>query len=113
MSQSGNIAYPDYCAQGKWIAARWAWLSAVLRASVAGARVWAPGGAMEQEDNAKVVRDAYAAFARRDIATLLTFLDDAIVWNPVQGASAHVTVAGERRGKAAVADFFELLAREQ
>ena len=68
---------------------------------------------MEQEENAKVVRDAYAAFARRDIATLLTFLDDAIQWNPVQGAGPHVKVAGERLGKAAVADFFDLLAREQ
>lgn len=57
-----------------------------------------------------VVQEAYAAFSRGDIQTLLSKLADDIVWTPVYGAGSHVPTAGERRGKAAVAEFFKQVA---
>jgi ketosteroid isomerase-like protein len=59
------------------------------------------------QDNTRIVQDAYAAFARGDVQTLLGYFDDNIVWKPVTGAGAHVPTAGERRGKAAVGEFFK------
>src|SRR3979490_3372979 len=37
-------------------------------------------------------------------------LDDQVVWKPVTGAGRHVPTAGERRGTAAVAEFFKIVA---
>jgi ketosteroid isomerase-like protein len=65
---------------------------------------------MEEARNTKVVQDAYAAFSRGDTETLLSKLADDIVWNAVYGAGSHVPTAGERRGKAAVAEFFKQVA---
>ena len=65
---------------------------------------------MQEAQNTKVVQDAYAAFGRSDIPTLLTYLADDIVWAGVYGAAPHVPTSGERRGKAAVAEFFKLVA---
>ena len=65
---------------------------------------------MEEARNTTVVQDAYAAFGRGDIQTLLSTLADDIVWMPVYGAGSHVPTAGERRGKAAVAEFFKQVA---
>ena len=38
-----------------------------------------------------------------------TPLHDDIVWKPVTGAARHVPTAGERRGKAAVGEFFKIV----
>jgi len=65
---------------------------------------------MQEAQNTKVVQDAYAAFGRSDIPTLLTYLADDIVWAGVYGAASHVPTSGERRGKAAVAEFFKQVA---
>jgi uncharacterized protein len=65
---------------------------------------------MEEARNTQVVRDAYAAFSRGDIQTLLSKFADDIVWTAVYGAGSHVPTAGERRGKAAVAEFFKQVA---
>jgi uncharacterized protein len=65
---------------------------------------------MQEAQNTKVVQDAYAAFARNDIQTLLTYLADDIVWIGVYGAASHVPTSGQRRGKAAVAEFFKQVA---
>jgi ketosteroid isomerase-like protein len=65
---------------------------------------------MPEAQNTKVVQDAYAAFARSDIQTLLTYVADDIVWVGVYGAESHVPTSGERRGKAAVAEFFKQVA---
>lgn len=65
---------------------------------------------MQESLNTKVVQDAYAAFGRGDIQALLGYFADDIVWMGVYGAAAHVPTAGERRGKAAVAEFFKLVA---
>ena len=62
---------------------------------------------MEDARNTKVVQEAYAAFSRGDIQTLLSKLADDIVWTGVYGAGSQVPTAGERRGKAAVAEFFK------
>jgi uncharacterized protein len=65
---------------------------------------------MQESLNTKVVQDAYAAFGRGDIQALLGCFADDIVWMGVYGAAAHVPTAGERRGKAAVAEFFNQVA---
>ena len=65
---------------------------------------------MEEARNTKVVQEAYAAFSRGDIQTLLSKFTDDIVWTGVYGAGSHVPTAGERRGKAAVAEFFKQVA---
>jgi len=65
---------------------------------------------MQETENTQVVQNAYAAFGRGDIQTLLTYIDDGIVWKGVYGAASHVPTSGERRGKAAVAEFFKQVA---
>lgn len=65
---------------------------------------------MGEAENTKVVQDAYAAFGRGDVQGILDRLDDNIVWKAVYGAGPQVPMSGERRGKAAVADFFKQVA---
>lgn len=65
---------------------------------------------MQEAQNTKVVQDAYAAFGRGDIQTLLTLFADNIVWNAVYGTGSHVPTSGERRGQAAVGEFFKQVA---
>jgi ketosteroid isomerase-like protein len=59
--------------------------------------------------NTQIVRDAYAAFLRGDVAALLELLDDHVVWKPITGAAPYVPTGGERRGKASVGEFFQTL----
>jgi len=68
---------------------------------------------MQEAQNTKVVQDAYAAFGRADIPTLLSYMSEDILWKPVTGAAAYVPFAGERRGKAAVAEFFKKVAESE
>ena len=65
---------------------------------------------MQEAQNTKVVQDAYAAFAKGDMPALIAQFADDIVWNAVYGAESHVPTSGERRGKAAVAEFFKQVA---
>jgi ketosteroid isomerase-like protein len=65
---------------------------------------------MQEAQNTKIVQDAYAAFGRGDIETLLASFADNVVWVAVYGTGPHVPTSGERRGKAAVAEFFKQLA---
>jgi ketosteroid isomerase-like protein len=65
---------------------------------------------MSEADNTKVVQDAYAAFGRGDVQSILDRLDDGIVWQGVYGAGSNVPMAGEKQGKPAVAEFFKLVA---
>jgi ketosteroid isomerase-like protein len=62
---------------------------------------------MQEAQNTKIVQDAYAAFGRGDIASILASVADDVVWVGVYGAGSHVPQSGERRGKAAVAEFFQ------
>jgi ketosteroid isomerase-like protein len=64
---------------------------------------------MDTQDT-KIVQDAYAAFGRGDVQSILAVLDDEVVWKGVYGAGPMVPMAGERRGKAAVGEFFRLVA---
>jgi uncharacterized protein len=68
---------------------------------------------MSERQNTQVVQDAYAAFGRGDIATLLSSLTDDIQWQPVIGTGSHVPFAGERRGKSEVAEFFRQVAANE
>ncbi len=65
---------------------------------------------MEEARNTTVVQEMYAAFGRGDTQTLLAKLADDVVWMGLYGAGSHVPTAGERRGKAAVAEFFKQVA---
>ena len=65
---------------------------------------------MQEAQNTKIVQDAYAAFLRQDLNALLATFDEQIVWKAVTGAGPHVPTAGERRGKASVAEFFKIVA---
>jgi ketosteroid isomerase-like protein len=68
---------------------------------------------MNEQQNTAVVQDAYAAFGRGDIATLLSYMADDIQWQPVIGTASHVPFSGERSGKAAVDEFFrQVMANE-
>jgi hypothetical protein len=62
---------------------------------------------MQEAQNTKVVQDAYAAFQRGDIATLLTHFTPDIEWIGVYGAASHVPMSGVRRGTAGVTEFFK------
>ncbi len=66
---------------------------------------------MQETQNTKVVQDAYAAFLRQDLNALLATFDEQILWKAVTGAGPHVPTAGERQGKASVAEFFKLVAQ--
>jgi len=65
---------------------------------------------MQETDNVRLTRETFEAFIRGDIPTLLSYYDDDIVWEPAYGASGHVPTAGRRQGKAAVAEYFRLVA---
>jgi ketosteroid isomerase-like protein len=62
------------------------------------------------QENIDLVKEGYAAFARGDIEAILADYSDDIIWEPVIGAGPHVPTAGIRRGKAAVREFFRILA---
>ena len=64
---------------------------------------------MQEAQNTKAIQDMYGAFGRGDVQALLALVDESIVWKPILGAASYVPTAGERRGKAAVADFFKTL----
>jgi ketosteroid isomerase-like protein len=66
---------------------------------------------MGDAQNTRVVQEAYAAFGRGDVPGILATLDDNIVWKAVYGAAPHVPTAGERRGKAAVGEFFAIVGK--
>jgi len=62
---------------------------------------------MSADRNTQVVKDAYAAFLRGDIATVLNALTDDVEWDGVKGTEGTLPQAGLRRGKAEVARFFQ------
>ena len=62
---------------------------------------------MSAERNTQVVKDAYAAFVRGDVAAILDVVADDVEWEGVKGAEGVVPQAGVRQGRAAVAQFFQ------
>lgn len=68
---------------------------------------------MQETQNTNIVQDAYAAFGRGDIPGILNLLAENVSWQGVYGAAAHVPMAGQRRGKAAVDEFFKLVSAHE
>jgi uncharacterized protein len=66
---------------------------------------------MSEQQNVKVVQDAYAAFQRGDIPGLLNSLADNIVWT-IPGPK-ELPFVGQRTGRDQVAQFFAILAQHQ
>ncbi len=65
---------------------------------------------MSETQNTQLVKDAYAAFKRGDIATILQMVDESIEWHGVIGTEGVLPQSGLRHGRAAVADFFQQVA---
>ena len=65
---------------------------------------------MNPGENTQVVREMYAAFGRGDAGAIVDRVSDDVVWQGVVGAGKHVPTSGERRGKAAVTEFFQQVA---
>jgi uncharacterized protein len=65
---------------------------------------------MNETRNIEIVKEAYAAFQRGDTAGLLGMLDPDVAWHAIKGAEGVAPHAGARRGRAAVGEFFSLLA---
>jgi ketosteroid isomerase-like protein len=65
---------------------------------------------MSESGNVQVVKDAYAAFLRGDIEGVLALVDDNVDWHGVKGTDGAAPHAGARRGRAAVATFFQQVA---
>jgi len=62
---------------------------------------------MSAERNIQVVKDAYAAFSRGEIAAILDLVAEDVQWQGVKGTEGVLPQAGERRGKAGVQQFFQ------
>ena len=62
---------------------------------------------MSESRNVQVVKDAYAAFLRGDVAAILALVDDNVQWHAVKGAEGVAPHAGLRQGRAAVGQFFQ------
>ena len=67
---------------------------------------------MNEQENLRVVQQAYAAFKRGDIPTVLNSMADDVQWF-LPGPQEIVPVAGRRRGRDQVAQFFKTLAEVQ
>lgn len=60
-----------------------------------------------KENNIKVIKDYYSAYASGDQAKLASYFDDNIVWN----IPGHHPLAGQKKGKKEVMAFFTQLAK--
>ena len=68
---------------------------------------------MAERDNIAVVQQAYAAFQRGDVAGVLELVAEDVEWEGVKGVPSSVPFGGLRRGRAAVAEFFAIVGREE
>jgi len=67
---------------------------------------------MSEQDNLQIVKEAYASFKRGDIPAILNMLSDDVVWF-LPGQADLVPVAGMRRGREQVGQFFSVLGENQ
>jgi len=67
---------------------------------------------MDEQQDVKVVQEAYAAFKRRDIQGVLSKITDDVAWF-VPGPKDAVPIVGQRHGRQGVAEFFSKLAELQ
>ena len=63
---------------------------------------------MNEQQNVQLVQEAYAAFQRGDIQSVLDRLSDEIVWN-TPGPPAQMPLGGTRKGQNEVMSFFSML----
>jgi ketosteroid isomerase-like protein len=66
---------------------------------------------MAERDNVEIVKNAYAAFARGDVSAVVNACAPEVEWI-IPGASG-VPVAGIRRGREGVSEFFRTLSEHQ
>ena len=66
---------------------------------------------MAERENLEVVKNAYAAFLKGDIGAVIAACAEDVVWT-IPGL-ASVPVAGTRRGREGVAEFFRTLGENQ
>jgi ketosteroid isomerase-like protein len=62
---------------------------------------------VSEQQNVQVVKDAYAAFGRGDVASILSSLTDDVSWE--LPGPAEIPYAGLRRGRDGAAEFFQRL----
>jgi len=62
---------------------------------------------MAEAENTQVVKDAYAAFGRGDVAAIVNLCDESVEWHGVVGTEGVLPQSGVRHGKPAVAEFFK------
>ena len=67
---------------------------------------------MSEQDNVRIVQNAYDAFKRGDIEGLLQLVADDVEWI-TPGPSDIMPAAGQRRGREGVADFFSSLSTQE
>jgi len=67
---------------------------------------------MNEQQNVKLVQEAYAAFKRGDIASVLNAMADDVSWF-LPGPKDVVPFVGQRRGRQQVAEFFSKMAELQ
>jgi len=67
---------------------------------------------MAEQENVRVVQDAYAAFQRADIPGLLGILSDDIDWW-TPGTTEQIPYAGRLRGRGEVGGFFARLGESE
>ena len=63
-----------------------------------------------RSENTQLIKDAYAAFQRGDIAAILSSCDENVEWQGVIGTEGVLPQSGLRRGHAQVAEFFKQVA---
>jgi len=67
---------------------------------------------MSEQDNVRLVQNAYDAFQRGDIEGLLQLVADDVEWI-TPGPSDIMLAAGHRRGREGVAEFFSSLSSQE
>jgi uncharacterized protein len=65
---------------------------------------------MAEAENTQLVKDAYAAFGRGDIAAIVNMCDENVEWHGVVGTEGVLPQSGVRHGQAAIAEFFKQVA---
>jgi hypothetical protein len=67
---------------------------------------------MSEQDNIRIIKDAYELFKKGDIPGLLNMLTDDVEWI-TPGPKDIMPVAGQRRGRNGVAEFFSTLSSQE
>ena len=63
---------------------------------------------MTEEENVRTIQEAYASFQRGDVQAVLNVLTDDVEW-VTPGPTSILPLAGHRRGRDEVGQFFSLL----